>query len=363
MRLFPLEPAMMRYPWGSPIAIPALFGWSSDGQPVAELWYGDHPRAPATAFDERGPRSLDELIAATPELGGALGFLFKLLGAAAPLSLQCHPDDEQARHGFAARRFGDSRGKAELLVALGRFEALEGLRAADDVRAQVAALGVRALDALLPASDAEVGGFVAALLRLDGGRRDAALAEARDGAARASGPVAEWVGRLLERYPADPAALAPLFLHHVELAAGDALFLAPRRLHAYLGGVALELASPSDNVVRGGLTSKPVDVGALLEVADLRPSPPSRLDAAREPGVARYAPDGAPLWLELVEVATAGERPARRGAQVVLGLSGYVVIEQDGEDVELGAGDALLVAPGSPLRLGGQGRLAIAGDG
>jgi mannose-6-phosphate isomerase len=375
MRLFAIEPAILRYAWGSPIAIPSLFGWSSDGQPIAELWYGDHPRAPAMLFDGDGPRPLDAAMAADPSLGGALGFLLKVLGAAAPLSLQCHPDAAQAVRGHAAenargvaldaadRLFPDDRGKAEIVVALGRFEALDGLRDAADLRARFATAGIRALDDLLPADDAGVPGFIAALLRLPPDRRAAALAEARAVAGAASDPVQSWMARLVTRYPQDPAALAPLFLHHVELAAGDALFLQPRRLHAYLGGVALELTGPSDNVVRGGMTTKHVDIGNLLEIADLAPSAPGHLAPTRVGSLRRYAPAGADLRLELGEIDGAIERPASRGAEVIVGLGGLFTVVRGDEELELGAGDACLVAPGEAYRLEGRGRGAIAGAG
>jgi mannose-6-phosphate isomerase len=371
MRLFALEPAIKRYPWGSPIAIPSLFGWSSDGSPIAELWYGDHSRAPATAFDADGPRPLDAMLASDPTLGGRLRFLLKVIGAAVPLSLQCHPDDAQAAAGFAAetergipldseaRAFTDERGKSELVVALGRFQLLAGLRDAADIRKQFAKAKIRMLDDLLPRDDAGVPGFVTALLRLERMRCAAALAEIRRGKFDDAHRPSRWVARLIERYPDDPATLAPLFLHHLELAAGDALHIAPRRLHVYLGGLALELTGPSDNVLRAGLTGKHVHLDALLEMADLRPSPPVPIAAVAQGRGRRYAPAGAGLALEVVDVDGTLELSDQGEVEILVGLGGYVTVTCQGEELELGGGDGIFRARGGGYRLAGRGRIAI----
>jgi mannose-6-phosphate isomerase len=370
MGLFALEASILRHAWGSPIAIPALFGWSSDGQPIAELWYGDHPRAPAMVFDADGPRPLGELVAETPALRGGLGFLLKLLGIAAPLSLQTHPDAAQAARGFAdeeargvpfddrARRYADPHAKHEMIVALTRFEALAGVRAAADLRATAARAGLRSLDAILPAADGDVAAFVRALFALEPARQAAALAEA----AAADPGAVPWLAALVAQYPRDVAALAPIFLEHVELAPGEAMHLAPGVLHAYLGGLALELTGPSDNVLRAGLTGKHVDVAAALAIADLHPRPVARVEPTIDHTRRRYAPAGAGLRLDLVELDGATTVPPGAVA-IVVGLAGYVLVAGGGAERALGAGDGILVTPDVGVALTGRGRIVIAAAG
>src|SRR5690606_30725605 len=143
------------YAWGSRNAIPELLGEQPTGEPQAELWLGTHPGSPASvAKATHDPHTLIDLVDSDPELygvrGGPLPFLLKVLAIEAPLSLQVHPDIEQAREGFAreeaagvprdasGRNYGDPNHKPELLVALTPLSALSGFRpiaeARDDLR-------------------------------------------------------------------------------------------------------------------------------------------------------------------------------------------------------------------------------------
>ena len=101
--LYGLQAPTRPYAWGSASAIPALLGFPVTGEPQAEMWFGAHPSAPAVVDVDGHPQRLDEFVAAHPDLGGGkpLPFLMKLLAADTPLSLQVHPDLEQARAGFA----------------------------------------------------------------------------------------------------------------------------------------------------------------------------------------------------------------------------------------------------------------------
>jgi mannose-6-phosphate isomerase len=295
-----LENPVQHYAWGSRTVIPALLGQSPDARPWAELWMGAHPSAPSTVAGSG--RTLLEYVAADPlallgrdvadRFGGELPFLLKVLAAAQPLSLQAHPSAAQAQAGFAAeesagiprdaphRHYKDPHAKPELLCALEPFEALCGFRPVhetlellrrldtdvlDDMRArlhdQPDARGLRAVfEALmrLPSPDKEgVVGAVVEAARLVG---DGAFA--REYA---------WTVRLHEAYPGDPGVVASLLLNLVGLAPGEAIHLAAGNLHAYLGGTGIEIMASSDNVLRGGLTPKHVDVDALLEVLDFEP--------------------------------------------------------------------------------------------
>jgi mannose-6-phosphate isomerase len=315
--IYRLANPVRSYPWGSTTAIPELLGLPPTGEPQAELWLGAHPSAPSTV---EGDGSLLERIEADPagelgtavvaELGPRLPFLLKVLAAAAPLSIQAHPSMAQARAGFAAedargvpidaphRNYKDASHKPELLCALGPFRALAGFRAVPDTVRLLTGLDVEALAPYLAMLRDQPGPaglrrVVAAALSAPAAER-AALVDAVAAACRAhpGGELAaerRTAAELAERYPGDAGVLVALLLNHVGLAPGEALFLPAGSPHVYLSGTGVEIMASSDNVLRGGLTGKHVDVPELLRVLDCTPGPP-RLVASRT------APDGERLY-------------------------------------------------------------------
>lgn len=262
----PVHGVVQHYAWGDQLFIPDLLGLEPDGEPWAELWLGTHPNGP-TMLDDGRPLA---------ELSGELPYLLKVLAAAEPLSLQTHPNAEQARAGFEAGRYPDPNPKPELLVALTPFTALCGLRPDDDTLALLERIGVQGP---LVETLRNGGGGAA----LDGLYRDTIDPGPVIEACRASGELAaRWVVDLDSRYPGEPSVAATLLLNLVELEPGESITLGAGNLHAYLRGAGIELMNASDNVVRGGLTQKPVDVDDLLAVVDptplvepVRPSEPA----------------------------------------------------------------------------------------
>lgn len=249
-----VEGVVQHYDWGDSTFIPRLLGVAGRGQPWAELWLGTHPNGPTTLAD------------GTPlaDLTGTLPYLLKVLSAAQPLSLQVHPSTEQAVDGFARGVFADDQAKPELLVALTDFEALCGIRPIDATVAHLTGLGAQAF------ADFVTDHGPGALSRIYRGDFDASSAVAAlDGADDAH---ARWAHRLGTTYGFDdPSVAATLLMNYVELAPGEALHLTAGNLHAYLQGSGIELMNASDNVVRGGLTSKHVDIDLLLDIVDPTP--------------------------------------------------------------------------------------------
>ena len=273
---------VQHYDWGDPEFIPRLRGLQPDGRPWAEWWLGTHPSAPSCLDDGRP----------LADVSGPLPYLLKVLAAARPLSLQTHPSAEQARAAHARGLLPDDAAKPELLCALEPTEVFCGVRPVDATSALLAELGAADLAAVV-ASEGPAG----ALEQLYRGRLDTAAVVAACATSRR--PEAVWVGRLADRYPGDPSVAATLLLNLVHLRPGDAIHLRAGTLHAYLGGAGIELMGSSDNVVRGGLTTKPVDVDLLLDVVDATPldDPAIRADgtyALPEVGVAlcRIDPGG-----------------------------------------------------------------------
>jgi mannose-6-phosphate isomerase len=250
----PIRGTVQHYAWGDREFIPRLLGVAPDGRPWAELWLGTHPNGPSRLDDGR------ELA----DLTGPLPYLLKVLAAAEPLSLQAHPSAEQARAGYHAGRYPDPEPKPELLCALTRLEAYCGVRPVDATLVLLAELG--AVDLAAAVRDFGPAEALAALYH--GAIHVEPIV---DVCAASDRPEARWVTTLATRYPGDPSVAATLLLNLVELQPGQALQLGPGTLHAYLSGAGVELMGASDNVVRGGLTVKRVDVDDLLHVLDATP--------------------------------------------------------------------------------------------
>lgn len=310
-----LEAALRTYPWGSRTLLADLRGTTSPAPtPEAELWFGAHPAAPSTV----GGEPLDQLIgvdtrAALGErvdnaYGGQLPFLVKLLAAGEPLSIQAHPSREQAAEGFARenvqglalddprRNYKDPNPKPEIIVALTPFRALAGFRPVAQTRELFAALGLERYGAML-ADDApaeSVRAVFTTLISLPTTLRHALLASVTEAAQNVSG-APEWIieasetfQALAQRYPGDVGPLVALMLNLITLAPGEALFLAAGQPHAYLSGLGVEVMANSDNVLRGGLTSKHVDVPELVRVLDFAPIDHPRVPIREAGGAVEY---------------------------------------------------------------------------
>ncbi|MFJ2824972.1 mannose-6-phosphate isomerase, class I [Streptomyces toxytricini] len=291
------------YAWGSPTAIPGLLGVEPTGEPQAELWMGAHPGAPSRLDRGAGETTLADVIAADPEreLGAAavarfgprLPFLFKILAAGAPLSLQVHPDLEQARAGYAEeerrgipadaahRNYKDPNHKPEMVCAITAFEGLCGFRPPREAAALLDGLKV---DSLTPYVDllgahpeeAALREMLTAVLTADRAEMARTVAQAAAAAERLGGPYTPYA-TLAHHFPGDPGVIAAMLLNHVRLQPGEAMFLGAGVPHAYLDGLGVELLANSDNVLRAGLTPKHVDVPELLRIVRFDPGDPALL--------------------------------------------------------------------------------------
>ena len=385
--MFVLDCEIKPYAWGSHSAIASLMRRASPSKrPEAELWMGAHPLGSSRVRLASGDRSLLEWAAAEPErvLGqahqqrfGRLSFLLKVLAADQPLSLQVHPSLEQARAGFAReeaanvprdaneRNYKDDNHKPELLVALGRFEALSGFREASEAKALLDRLRIPTIDALLAASSS-LKELFAAILSLSVEERTeiaAPLVEATTREAKRGDEHAlalGWAAELATRYPGDPGAPASLLLRYVSLVAGEGVYLGAGNLHAYLRGVGIEIMASSDNVLRGGLTPKHVDIGELLRVIDFDAEAPAVLSASKVgPFEWAYDTPAAEFRLSRLEL-TAGASVTIRttGPEILLVTRGSVTGTSAEATALLGAGDSAFVpAVASSYELSGDGEV------
>jgi mannose-6-phosphate isomerase len=291
-----LKNTIQEYAWGSICAIPDLLGQKNpENHPQAELWMGAHPKAPSLAYHNGQWISLQQLIAQDPEnilgkkvakqFNNRLPFLFKVLAAAQPLSIQAHPNRQQAQRGFqrenaqkipldaANRNYRDDNHKPECICALTQFWALSRFRRIPKILSCLQQLNLKQLNDLLTDFKRQptpqgLQQFYTSLLSLKQDHQKRVVDEARQNARHmaAEHPELEWLLKLADHYPEDIGVLAPVFLNLTCLEPGQALYLDAGELHAYLEGLGIELMANSDNVLRGGLTPKHVDVPELLRV-------------------------------------------------------------------------------------------------
>jgi mannose-6-phosphate isomerase len=375
--MWQLTNTIRTYCWGSHTAIPELLGLPSPAEePCAELWIGAHPDDPSVLSTGI---PLDKAIEAEPEallgdavadrFGPRLPFLMKVLAADAPLSLQAHPTIEQAQAGFAAeeaagiprtdptRTFKDPCHKPELLLALTPFEALCGFRPVEESLHCLAKLQVPELKPTIAALAR--GGLRATLpqlLALSPERRDELV---RAVAAKAAAFVAahdpefintyRWAAALAETYPGDPGVVISLMCNHLTLAPGEAVYLPAGNLHAYLCGAGVEVMASSDNVLRGGLTTKHVDLAALMEVLDFTDGKVPVLHPVLGPGGLRYRVPIEDFDLTHCELDSGSGTLTTRGPQVLLCTEGAVTLTAGDDELVLGKGQSAFVPAGTPL--------------
>lgn len=398
-RLHFMRNPIRAYDWGSRSRIAQLQRRPVSDGPEAELWLGAHPAAPSVIADEDGrERSLTDLIAIDPEaalgrdcvarFGARLPYLMKVLAIERALSIQVHPTAEQARAGYAAeqdvpagqRLFSDPWAKPEMLYATSPVEALAGLR-----HPRRAGLLVDLLDSpraveirrMLVAAGHDVPeqATADAVLRLAtwpvADRRNWVIEVAEATRRALADPRVErdpdalqsllWVLKLTEQHPGDPLVLAPLLLELHSLTVGETLFLPAGVPHAYLSGFAVEIMGSSDNVVRAGLTSKPVDVEGLrswlqpaakpvlgIKATDVTPSQREWVPPTAEFRLVRHRVDGNSMTTFLPGA----------GPQILLATRGTLEVAVGGQRATLEAGESLFVDHGrSAIGLSGDGEV------
>jgi mannose-6-phosphate isomerase len=390
-----LRGAVRTYAWGSRTAIAEFTGRPTPTpHPEAELWFGAHPGDPAWLQSEAGEQSLLDTLAADPEgqlgaavvdrFGECLPFLVKVLAADEPLSLQAHPSARQAAEGFEReerlgipvnspnRNYRDRSHKPELVIALEPSEALAGFREVSRTVGLMKALGVPDLDPFIellngqPEADGlralfttwitapqpDLDALVPAVL-------DGAISYIRSGAGDFA-EEAKTVLELGERYPGDAGVLAVLLLNRMHLKPGEAIFLPAGNLHAYLRGVAVEVMANSDNVLRGGLTPKHVDVPELLRILDFHPVAEASLHPEMHWDGTELIYKVPPEEFAVSRLCIDGDNPGHEidtaarhdGPQVLLATSGTVQLHAKSSSLALQRGQAAWVpADDGPIRL------------
>lgn len=361
MSIFKLDCQVQHYPWGSFSSIPDLLGRdNSAALPWAELWMGAHPKASSAL---PGGELLSDFLQAR---GETLPFLFKILAAETPLSIQCHPNKQQAIDGFARenaagipidaphRNYRDANHKPEVIVALEDFWALKGFREPEQIFELLTLAGIDRFKGQLARG---LQPFCQALFALTPQDTSAVLQTLATGCEQLPLEEARWCRELLQLYPGDIGCLAPLFLRVVYLSPGQALYLGAGELHAYLRGTGLEIMASSDNVLRGGLTPKHIDSAELLRVLNFAPSSNESLEADAN-GQYQCACDD--FLLTRISLATPlVHTPSSHEIWLVLG--GHAKFESAEGELNVDKGEVhFCSADSGPLTVQGSGDLWIA---
>ena len=391
----PLDCGVQHYDWGDTDYLPRLLGEPNPTRrPFAELWIGAHPDLPSVARLDRASVPLERLIDALPEtmLGGAsigrfgprLPFLLKLLAAGRPLSIQAHPDTDQARAGFArenragipmddARRsYPDATHKPELVVALTDFHALRGFRPLAEIVAELQATaslaplagrldhGLSGLESLyrelMTLPQADVNRLLDPLIE--------GLTETRADRPFDVDDRRDWLLQADQNFSRpdsrDRGLLSLLLLNLVHLRPGQAMYLPAGELHCYLRGAAVEVMANSNNVLRGGLTGKHIDVAELLRIVRVDPGPvqlvqPTAPDRPDLPHA--YRVPAAEFALEHHQIAAGECRPLSAGRlRLGIVLQGRVELSRAGRtglEIGLGRGQAFVVPAACKTNLRG----------
>ena len=367
-RICLLKNTIQEYDWGSRTAIAELLGDAIPSpKPQAELWMGAHPKAPSmvdingrwlslkTAIEENPVDILGKPIA--EKHGKNLPYLFKVLAAAKPLSIQAHPSLSQAQEGFERenelgipvdapnRNYKDAMHKPECICALTPFWALNGFRKIYDIVSNMRYCCQNGMAGEINALNNQPDSnglkrFFEAMMTMDSNRKKEIIQQAVQTAEQGSGkdPMLEWVIALYKEYPDDIGTLSPLYLNLIRLSPGEAMFLSSGRLHAYLEGLGMELMANSDNVLRGGLTPKHMDVPELLKTLDFQQKEIEILTPKQKEGGERiYASKAEEFVLSVISVTDAMpfSSPSVRSVEIVICTDGKAIFSDPGTDAAL----------------------------
>ncbi|CAV26227.1 mannose-6-phosphate isomerase, class I [Vibrio atlanticus] len=381
MSLFKLDNVIQNYAWGSKDSINQLFGIVNPNQePQAEIWMGAHPNGCSKVDDTGEPLShmidenrIDVLGGYTAARFGELPFLFKVLAAETPLSIQVHPNKRKSELGFerenalgiplnaSNRNYKDPNHKPELVYALTFYKAMNGFRPIDDIialfeEADIPSLAIE-LDVLKANADSDsLKSFFSAIMSLEGERKEATLDELYAAHAR---PAKTVMGRealqysieFKQYYPGDIGLFAPLMLNTVELAPGEAMFLFAETPHAYVQGTGLEIMANSDNVLRAGLTPKYIDVPELIDNTIFEPIKPEdiRLKPVLKEGKMSYPIPVDDFGFDILSANDESKSQYLRSAEILFCVEGEATVTSEGRSVSLKPGESVFVSSNSSV--------------
>jgi mannose-6-phosphate isomerase len=289
-KIYKLQNKLKHYDWGSPVMLPQFLGFENkDGRHHAEMWMGTNSGAPSKVYLPDG----DSMFLS--EISGQLPFLFKLLAVETPLSIQVHPNKEQAEEGFReeeelkidvkspTRKYKDANHKPEILCAISPFTMMAGFRKPEEIQNSLEEFITlipqlkEILNPLIVSLKADLFYF---FFRILYSYSEIQLEYITNMVKEVNitgktNIIEERQWHLMKdfaaRYPKDISILSPLYLNIITLQSGQAVFIPDCMLHCYISGFGIELMANSDNVLRCGLTPKYIDVPELMKIVNFDP--------------------------------------------------------------------------------------------
>lgn len=385
IKLFKLKGKVQNYAWGGFDFIPELLGSEKTNTPCAEYWLGAHANAPSSILTSEGEQSLDAFIATdkNEKLGnkiagnfGRLPFLFKVLDVCEMLSIQVHPTKAEAEKGFrlenekgipltaAHRNYKDDNHKPEIMVALSEFWLLHGflpktklserLKSIPEFSSLISVfeeqgyLGLykKVMEQSVEESDALLKPLVARILPLY-----------LKGVLEKSNPdywAAKAVASAEDKTILDKGIYSIYFFNIVKANKGEAVFQDAGIPHAYLEGQNMELMANSDNVLRGGLTPKHVDVPELLKHVHFEETHPAiLLGELQEDGIERVYKTPAPDFeLSQLQLDTTSEYKANSTtAEILIVIEGAIQVMEGDTALKLEKGTCAFLEAGSAYKI------------
>ncbi|WP_261904258.1 mannose-6-phosphate isomerase, class I [Vibrio fortis] len=381
MSLFKLDNVIQNYAWGSKDSINQLFGIVNPNQePQAEIWMGAHPNgcskvggtgeALSHVIDEN---KVDVLGGYTAARFGELPFLFKVLAAETPLSIQVHPNKRKSEMGYerenalgiplnaSNRNYKDPNHKPELVYALTFYKAMNGFRPIEDIislfeEANIPSLAIE-LNVLKANADSDaLKAFFTAIMSLEGEKKEVALNELEAAHQRSAKTVMgreamQYSKDFKQHYPGDIGLFAPLMLNTVELAPGEAMFLFAETPHAYVQGTGLEIMANSDNVLRAGLTPKYIDVPELIDNTIFESIKPEniRLKPVLKEGKMSYPIPVDDFGFDILSASDESKSQYLRSAEILFCVEGEATVTSEGQSITLKPGESVFVSNNSSV--------------
>ena len=367
MAIMKIKGVVKNYAWGNKDFLPSLLGYEVSDKPQAEYWMGTHPSGEAVTEG----KNLSDVI------GRRLPFLFKVLAIDSPLSLQCHPNKIQAKEGWKKEEelrvkgepynYQDDNEKAEVLCALTPVTALCGFKTFEDAS--------KALNEYIPLSvkryldeKKDIKDLFLSLFGLDKDDKESVLAELKENIEKKGKEKNEGeyyttegvISTVLKKYPGDIGCVFPLMMNVVHVAPGEALYLEPDTLHAYVKGNGMELMTASDNVLRGGLTPKRIDLKELSSLLYFGPSFPRNVEKREKDGIINYLTPSPDFMLSRMDE---GEYliPSSLDAVVIV-EKGRAEVRENEDVVELEKGEVCFIEKGGTASISVSGTLYMASE-
>lgn len=379
---------VQNYDWGSKNALTQLYGIANpENLPMAELWMGAHPKASSDVIDSQNNQitPLNTLIDSHPELYlgkkvaqtyHRLPYLFKVLCAAQPLSVQVHPNKKYAEVGFAKenaagipldsplRNYKDDNHKPELIYALTPFKAMNAFRPLDEIAALLDFVSAAHPDIQLfvqSPSEEKLSRLFAQLLNLTGAQKELALGVLKAALNSRQGEPWDSIKQMVSLYPEDNGLFTPLLLNVIELQPGEAMFLYARTPHAYLEGVGLEVMANSDNVLRAGLTNKHIDIPELIANIDFNSTPAhDLLNIPEKSGnIWKYHIPVEDFSFNIYSINHSGVTLTNDTASILFCIEGELVLNSGDKEISIDSGESIfLPAYEKHVSIKGNGKLA-----